>query len=75
MKQSPNIYTLRGLFLELANGTMTDLPNGRWVPARPLGFYSIGTRLRAAWLAFTGRGDVVIWPGEEEDAGLPETRS
>ena len=64
MKQAPNIFTLKAL-LKCADGTdLTGLSDGRWVPARPLGFYSLGWRLKAAWLAFTGRADVVLWPGD-----------
>ena len=36
-----------------------------WVPARAS--WSIDsplTRLRAAWLVFTGRADAVTWPGQ-----------
>lgn len=36
--------------------------DGKYAPARPLagGF---DRRLRAAWLALTGKADAVIWPG------------
>ena len=34
---------------------------GRWVRARPLPFYSIGNRLKATWLVFTGQADAFIW--------------
>lgn len=40
------------------------LPDGRWVPARPLGFCSLGNRIRCAWIVFTGRADAVEWPGQ-----------
>lgn len=36
--------------------------NGRWVPARSLGFQAFPSRVRAAWLVFTGRADALIWP-------------
>lgn len=35
--------------------------DGKWVCARPLPFYSIGNRLKAAWLVFTGQADALIW--------------
>lgn len=41
------------------------LPDGRWVPARSLGYHSIRHRIRAAWLVFTGRADALTWPGQE----------
>lgn len=34
------------------------------VPARPLGFTGIFHRAKAAWVVFTGWGDVVIWPNQ-----------
>lgn len=34
-----------------------------WVPARPMGYPNIASRIRAAWLVFTGRADALIWPG------------
>jgi hypothetical protein len=40
------------------------LPDGRWVPARPLPWESLGGRFKAAWLVFTGRADAVTWPGQ-----------
>jgi hypothetical protein len=42
----------------------TQLPDGRWVPARPLPFYSIWERWRVTWLVFTGKADALIWPGQ-----------
>jgi hypothetical protein len=56
----PNIWSL-GSLLKSAQEVSAEI-NGRWVPARPMGFSSIATRIRAAYLAFTGKGDVVIWP-------------
>lgn len=38
------------------------LPDGRWVPARSLGFSSITYRVRATWLVWTGRADALIYP-------------
>lgn len=39
----------------------TGLPDGRWVPARPLGWYSLVPRIKAAWGVFTARYDAVDW--------------
>ena len=60
MKKAPNIVNLRSV-LDSVNSTQTEI-NGNWVPARPLGFYSIGYRLKAAWLVFTGQCDALKWP-------------
>ena len=33
-----------------------------WVPARPLGLFSLRHRAKCAWLAFTGKADILLWP-------------
>jgi hypothetical protein len=63
MKKTPSIYTLENL-VRTANSVQAWLPDGRWVPARPEGFWSIRYRWKAAWLVWTGRADAVIWPGQ-----------
>ena len=60
-KQAPSLYKLEDLVKPREDGTLTQI-NGRWVPARPLGYDSLRSRLRHAWLVFTGKGDVLIWP-------------
>jgi hypothetical protein len=62
LKKAPNIFTLKSLF-EMANSCQAEVQKGRWVPARPLGYYSLRHRLYCAWLVFTGKCDVVKWPG------------
>lgn len=37
--------------------------DGQWMPCRPDIEMSLGKRIRAAWLVFTGRADALIWPG------------
>jgi hypothetical protein len=43
--------------------------NGMWVPARPLGFqgFFLWTRIKRAWLVFTGKADVLVWTGGCDD--------
>lgn len=60
LDNAPNIIKLE----DLGNVNDQACIDGEWVPARPLGFYSIKHRLKAAWLAFTGKGDVLLWPGQ-----------
>lgn len=62
MKKYPNVHTLEHL-LEHANESHAGLPDGRYVPSRPEGFASLGSRLHCAWLVFTGYADALIWPG------------
>jgi hypothetical protein len=63
MKKAPNIWRLDEL-LEYFKGGTRALVNGCYVPARPLGFYSLGNRMKAAWMVFTGKADALIWPGQ-----------
>lgn len=49
--------------IESAKTTAVEV-NGKWVPARALGFQSSWSRLRATWLVFTGRADALIWEAQ-----------
>ena len=60
-KQAPNIYALEDL-VEAVGHNQTEI-NGKWLPTRALGLDAVPNRIRAAWLVFTGKADVVIWPG------------
>ncbi len=63
MKKAPNIWQLDRL-LASANSNWHKAQNGsivHWVPARPIGLFSLCHRLRCAWLVFTGKADIVIW--------------
>lgn len=42
--------------------TLAGIPY--YVPARPLGWTSWPMRLKAMWMVWTGRADVVTWPGQ-----------
>jgi hypothetical protein len=56
----PNIIHVDQV-LRNAKTCAAGLPDGRWVPARSMGFQSFGSRLRATWLVFTGRADALLW--------------
>jgi hypothetical protein len=57
--KAPNRFTFVRIVTE--NNAMSR-DGETWHPSRPSGFYSIGNRLRCAWLVFTGRADALIWP-------------
>lgn len=63
MRNAPSIISVARV-VELAHSTQCQLPDGRWVPARPLGYFSFARRLRAAWLVFAGKADALIYPGQ-----------
>lgn len=58
---SLNAYTL--------HQTKTRLPDGRWVPARPIGGTAIPFmwRLREAWRVLSGNRWTVVFPGQEPE--------
>ena len=60
-KKSPNIFTLENVLSGIAGNSSANI-NDKWVPARPLGYSSWRYRLKATWLVFSGRADVLIWP-------------
>jgi|GEM_PF-1557053 len=61
MKNAPNLWTLRDLFV--FSGRNSAEINGKYVPARPMGWDSIPSRVKIAWKVFTGKADAVTWPG------------
>ena len=63
MRQFPNITTVESV-IKGAKVNSCGLSDGRWVPARPLGFLSWQSRWKAAWLVFTGRADALKWDGQ-----------
>ena len=65
MNRAPSAYTFESL-AKAADGTTAMSPDGKlWYPARPEGLHSIRSRLRLAWEVFTGRADVIRWPGNQ----------
>lgn len=58
--RSPNLFAVQSL-VRMASENQKQI-NGKWIPARPLGFSGFRYRLKCAWLVFTGRADAVRWP-------------
>ena len=65
MKKYPSLYGLQTL-VELSKANAKREINGRWYPARPLGYPSFMQRLRCAWDVFRGYADAVVWPEDDE---------
>lgn len=66
---TPSTYTPEQL-AEWATSVTYCMPDGRWVAARPLGRQGIylRQRIKAAWMVFTGRADILVWTGQPERA-------
>lgn len=60
----PDIVRLSPQWLQSLSQCSTEIEPGKWVPARPLAFMSVGQRVKATWLVWTGRADALIWPGQ-----------
>jgi hypothetical protein len=63
MKRYPSICIISAV-IEDGKAVSCGLPDGRYVPARPLGWQSWTIRWKAAWLVFTGRADALVWEGQ-----------
>lgn len=57
------IWELEDLLRYCRSGPQAGLPDGRYVPARPLWGFS---RWPAAWAVLTGRADAFTWPGQQK---------
>ena len=57
MKKAPQVVRVDDVRRWLEVAQIDD----EWVPARPLGLFTIPNRLRCAWLVFTGACDALRW--------------
>lgn len=64
MKKAPNVFAVRELQTWRTQIEVED-ENGLigWLPARPMGLFSLWHRIECAYLVFMGKADVVVWPG------------
>jgi hypothetical protein len=62
MASTPMVYTPDQL-KHMINSVQIGLPDGRWVSARPSGFWGLCLRwrLETAWNVFTGKWDALRW--------------
>ena len=69
MRKAPNLYHLEDLPRTRPLADATPLPrsdvciHGQWVPARPMGYFSLISRVHLGWMVFTGKADALLWPG------------
>ena len=69
-KKAPRLYTLEQIRSPEINQTKVglEIPGHtlrHWVPCRSLWICSFRRRLYLTWLTFTGKVDVVKWPGDQ----------
>jgi len=58
----PNILTIESAVRGAQE--CSALINGKWVPARSLGFCSFRYRCKATWLVFIGKADALTYEGQ-----------
>jgi len=63
LNTAPYHWTVSNLVHHAINGPQMSV-NGKLVPVRPFGEYSLRSRWRLALMVFTGRADAVEWPGQ-----------
>lgn len=63
--KAPSLYTLELLRSNELLDTMRQGEDEKWVPARPIGYFSLANRLKLAWMVFKGEADAFTWPGNQ----------
>lgn len=59
--KAPNNWKLEELY-EITHRSPRAYINDKWVPSRPMGLFSIVSRIKLAWSVFTGKADALVWP-------------
>lgn len=65
-QQAPYAWSIWSLRRAFSDGPFSRTPDGI-IPARPLGFDTLGNRVRMAWAVFTGRADALYWPSTPKE--------
>jgi hypothetical protein len=63
LKTAPCLWTIDSLAEHIRTGPQANI-DGLWVAARPYGYYNFVSRLRLAWMVFTGSADALRWPNQ-----------
>lgn len=63
MKKAPNLYTIDDIIVHC--GHHSTLIDDLWVPARPMGYFSLKYRLKLAIGVFFGKYDALKWPCDQ----------
>lgn len=58
-KRTPNVITVDSVIASAKETTV--LIEGKWIPARPEGYWAFTARVKAAWKVFIGHADALVW--------------
>lgn len=64
LNTAPCEWTIRSIAEHIKSGPQLSRDDQTWEPTRPFGYYSLRSRLRLAWMVFTGRADALRWPDQ-----------
>ncbi len=59
MSKAPSLWKVDSL-IKHASECQAEI-NGKWVPARAMGLFSLVSRLKLAWLVLSGKADALVW--------------
>jgi hypothetical protein len=62
LKQAAYDWTIEALMDHIKTGSQTLLEPGGYQPSRSFGVFGLRSRLRLAWMVFTGEADALRWP-------------
>ena len=62
LNTAPQEWTIEQLVDCMKYGDSVQAQDGSWQPARGYGMYSLRSRMRLAWMVFTGKADALRWP-------------
>ena len=68
LNSAPCEWTVGSLARHCNSGATSAQVDGKYVPARPYGLFSMRSRLRLAWDVFVGKADALYWPGQTPKA-------
>lgn len=55
-----SIFTLKELIRTTQCSSVER--NGKWVPARPVGYRSVKHKLKCLYMVLTNKADLIVWP-------------
>ena len=77
MDRAPNYWKIYDLFNygKTVDAVLEQRPDGRWQPARPMGYNTLRRRLKLAFRVFKGELDVLEWDWCEDNQAYCDEKS
>lgn len=68
LNSAPYEWTINSLMKHIDDGPQCRIGFADAEPARTYGFFGLRSRLRLAWMVFTGKADALRWPRQQPKA-------